>query len=98
MRINPTLLFPLVLTTVLGQPADTATAHKAAATALLNSNNAGAARLACPATIGPVSTANSPAGPGRAGAGAAKGGGRAPGAVPAKETWYAEGGQVFDNL
>ena len=98
MRINPTLLFPLVLTTVLGQPADTATAHKAAATALLNSNNAGAARLACPATIGPVSTANSPAGPGRAGAGAAKGGGRAPGAIPAKETWYAEGGQVFDNL
>jgi metallo-beta-lactamase class B len=82
---------------------DTGTAHKAAATALLNSNNSGAARLACPATIGPVSTANSPAGPGRAGGppgggGAAKGGGRGPAAAPPKENWYAEGGQVFDNL
>lgn len=101
MRINSTLLFPLLLTTVLGQPADTGTAHKAAATALLNSNNRGAASLACPATIGPVSTANSPAGPAAAkggppGGGAAKGAGPRP--APAKETWYAEGGQVFDNL
>src|SRR5579884_1711899 len=82
------------------QSADTATAHKAAATALLNSNNTGAARLACPATIGAVSTANSPAGPGRAGApgGAGAGRGRGPGATPPKESWYAEGGQVFDNL
>src|SRR3954466_1961739 len=101
MRMSPTILFPLFLSTLLAQ--DTGTAHKAAATALLNSNNTGAARLACPATIGPVSTANSPAGPGAAkgappaGGGAAKGGGRGPGAVPAKETWYAEGGQVFDN-
>ncbi len=94
------ILFPLLLTTLLAQTEDTAKAHKAAATALLNSNNAGAARLACPATIGPVSTANSPAGPGQAGgpplgAGAAKGG---PRPTPAKESWYAEGGQVFDNL
>ena len=101
MQTNPVLLVPLFLTTMLGQPADTATAHKAAATALLNSNNTGAARLACPATIGPVATANSPAGPGAAkggapGAGAAKGAGPRP--APAKETWYAEGGQVFDNL
>jgi metallo-beta-lactamase class B len=54
-----------------------------------------------------VSTANSPAGPGRAGGppggggaakGGAKGGGRGPAAPPPKENWYAEGGQVFDNL
>src|SRR6187399_3151269 len=67
MRMRSVIL-PLFLTTVVfAQTADTGTAHKAAATALLNSNNAGAARLACPATIGPVSTANSPAGPARAG-------------------------------
>ncbi len=71
------------------QPADTGTAHKAAVTALLNSNNAGAAHLACPATIGPVPTANSPAGPGR---------GRGPRPIPPKEDWFAEGGRVFDNL
>ena len=104
MRISRTILFPLlVTTTILAQSEDTGTAHKAAATALVNSNNRGAARLACPATIGPVSTANSPAGPGRAGGppagrGAAKGGGRGPGTPPPKENWYAEGGQVFDNL
>ena len=107
MRINRTILFPLCLSALLAQ--DTGTAHKAAATALLNSNNSGAARLACPATIGAVSTANSPGGPGRAGGppagdgagkggGAAKGGGRGPAAAPPKENWYAEGGQVFDNL
>src|SRR6478609_2369528 len=98
MRMNPAIPFSLFLSTLLAQ--DTGTAHKAAATALLNSNNAGAARLACPATIGPVSTANSPAGPAGAGgpppgAAAAKGG---PRPTPAKDTWYAEGGQVFDNL
>jgi metallo-beta-lactamase class B len=78
----------------IAQSADTGTAHKAAATALLNSNNTGAAHLACPATIGPVSTANSPAGPGRGG----PRGGRGQRAVPPKEGWFAEGGQVFDNL
>jgi len=103
MRTNYVILSLLPLASVLAQSVDTGTAHKAAATALLNSNNTGAARLACPATIGPVSTANPPGGAGRAGgapagAGAAKGGGRGPGAVPAKESWYAEGGQVFDNL
>jgi metallo-beta-lactamase class B len=104
MRISRTILFPLlVTTTILAQSEDTGTAHKATATALLNSNNRGAARLACPATIGPVSTANSPAGPGRAGGppagrGAAKGRGRGPATPPPKENWYAEGGQVFDNL
>lgn len=106
--IVPLLLTLCVLTpSVAAQSTDTATAHKAAATALLNSNNRGAARLACPATIGEVSTANSPAGPGRAGGppagrgaakGGAKGGGRGPAAAPPKENWYAEGGQVFDNL
>ncbi len=97
-------IFPLLLTaSVFAQTADTGTAHKAAATALLNSNNTGAAHLACPATIGAVSTANSPGGaakgkggpPGGAGAAKGKGG---PAAAPAKETWYAEGGQIFDNL
>jgi metallo-beta-lactamase class B len=87
----------------LAQSEDTGTAHKAAATALVNDNNRGAARLACPATIGAVSTANSPAGPGGAGGpaagrGGANGGGRGPGATPPREQWYAEGGQVFDNL
>jgi metallo-beta-lactamase class B len=98
--MSRTILFPLCLSTLLAQ--DTATAHKAAATALLNSNNTGAAHLACPATIDPVSTGNSPAGPGRAGGPppgrGARGGGRGPAAVPPKENWYAEGGQVFDNL
>lgn len=100
-------IYPLLLTMyalaqcAVSQSADTGTAHKGAATALLNSNNAGAARLACPATIGAVSTANSPAGPGRAGGppagrGGANAGGPRP--VPPKENWYAEGGQVFDNL
>ncbi len=92
----------LCAATAWAQSADTGTAHKAAATALLDSNNQGAAHLACPATIGPQSTANSPAGPGRgkagAGRGAAKGRGRGPGTAPPKENWYAEGGQVFDNL
>src|ERR1700740_1744015 len=95
-------VFPLLLTMsvlvqrAVAQSEDTGTAHKAAAMALVNSNNSGAARLACPATIGAVSTANSPAGPGRAGGGppagrgGAKGGGRGPGAAPPKEQWYAE--------
>src|SRR5436190_4274347 len=101
MRMNRTILFPLCLSALLAQ--DTGTAHKAAATELLNSNNSGAARLACPATIGAAPTANSPAGPGRAGApptgrGGAKGAARGPVAAPPKENWYAEGGQVFDNL
>src|SRR5579863_6642625 len=100
MQTSRAFLFPLLLTTViLAQSDDTGTAHKAAATALLNSNNTGAAHLACPATIGPVATTNSPAGPGRAGGppggrgaakGDTKGGVRA---APPKENWYAEGGQ-----
>ncbi|HEY4363087.1 MAG TPA: MBL fold metallo-hydrolase [Bryobacteraceae bacterium] len=103
MRIIRTIVSALVLAAMgFAQAADTGTAHKAAATALLNPNNSGAAHLACPATIEPVSTANSPAGPGRAGGppagGAAKGGGRGPAGPPPKENWYAEGGQVFDNL
>ena len=107
MHTKTTVLLPLLLTVLVQLTAvaqsDTGTAHKAAATALLNSNNTGAAHLACPATIGPIATSNSPAGPGRAGGppagpGAAKGGGRGPGVAPPKENWYAEGGQVFDNL
>lgn len=92
-----TILIHLSLAAALfAQTADTGTAHKAAATALLNSNNRGAATLACPATIGAVSTATPPGGAGAA-KGAAKGKGGAP-AIPARDTWYAEGGQVFDNL
>lgn len=97
------LTIPAFAPSAAAESTDTATAHKAAATALLNSNNTGAARLACPVTISEVSTANSPAGPGRGGVpgapGAGRGGrGRGPGVTPPKEDWYAEGGQVFDNL
>ncbi len=87
----------------LAQSADTGTAHKAAATALLNSNNAGAARLACPASIFRVPTSN-PAGggpPRATGAPGGGGGGRGaagPPTIPPRDAWYAEGGQVFDNL
>ena len=94
-----------------GQSADTGTAHKAAATALLNSNNTGAAHLACPADISlnpatnqAVVTSNPPGGgpPRVAGApGVGRAGGRGAGgrpATPPRENWYAEGGQVFDNL
>jgi metallo-beta-lactamase class B len=91
MQMARVVLFFLVLSTaVLAQTADTGTAHKAAATALLNSNNNGAAHLACPASI-PVPAPN-PGGGGR-GRGAA-----GPASTPARDTWYAEGGQVFDNL
>jgi metallo-beta-lactamase class B len=83
--------------TVFAQTPDTATAHKAAATALLNSNNTGAAHLACPTTISPEPAPNPPGrGPAR-GAGLA-GAGRGGRPTPPKENWYAEGGQVFDNL
>ena len=85
MQMARVVLFLLGLSfAVSAQSADTGTAHKAAATALLNSNNSGAARLACPATISAAPTATPP------------GGGRGRGA--AGPTWYAEGGQVFDNL
>lgn len=84
---------------VFAQTPDTATAHKAAATALLNSNNTGAARLACPATISPEPAANPPGGGPARGAGVAGAGrGGRGGGTPPKENWYAEGGQVFDNL
>ncbi len=104
MRIARVVLFLLFLSSaVLAQTADTGTAHKAAATALLNSNNAGAARLACPATISATPTSNPPGGgpPRAAGAPGRGGGGRGaagPASTPARDTWYAEGGQVFDNL
>lgn len=110
-RLNHVKFLPLLMTVgamaplASAQTADTGTAHKAAATALLNRNNTGAARLSCPATIGEVATASpivpgagrgaAKGGPG-AGKGAAKGGGGR--GTPAKETWYAEGGKVFDNL
>ena len=105
MRTTRAFLLSLLLTTtVLAQSEDTGTAHKAAATALLNSNNTGAAHLACPATICPVADREFAGGSGpcrrssrwtwRGAEGAAAG---RP-ATPPKENWYAEGGQVFDNL
>ena len=49
--ILPLLLtIPAFVPSAAAQSADTATAHKAADTALLNSNNTGAAHPACPAT------------------------------------------------
>jgi hypothetical protein len=97
------LFLPFLNGAVLAQSADTATAHKAAATALLNSNNIGAAHLACPATILPVPASNPPGAgsPPAVGAPAAvdRGtGGRGPGFTPPRDAWYAEGGKVFDNL
>src|SRR6185436_19273914 len=87
---------------VLAQTADTATGHKAAATALLNSNNTGAARLACPASISAVPSSNPPGGGPPRAAGDPGRGGRGRGArlasTPPRDAWYAEGGQVFDNL
>jgi metallo-beta-lactamase superfamily protein len=101
MQMARVVLFFLVLSAaVLARTGDTGSAHKAAATALLNSNNSGAARLACPATISPAPTSNPPGGgPNRAaGAPGGGGGGRGAASTPARDTWYAEGGQVFDNL
>lgn len=101
MQIPRLILIPVFLSAAaFAQSADTGTAHKAAATALLNSNNKGAAHLACPATIFPEPAANPPGGgpPRVAGAPAGGRGGRGPGYVPPRDAWYAEGGQVFDNL
>jgi metallo-beta-lactamase class B len=102
MQIARLLPFPLLLSAAaFAQTPDTGTAHKAAATALLNSNNTGAAHLACPATIFPEPTANPPGGGparGRGAGGPGAGRGRGPGVTPPRENWYAEGGQVFDNL
>lgn len=93
-------LLLVVALSAFGQSGDTGTAHKAAATALLNSNNIGAAHLACPAYISiDTATAYPPGGGPARGAGApAGGGGRGPAGPPPRESWYAEGGQIFDNL
>src|SRR5579872_3304319 len=96
-RPSVVLLLSFSSAVLFAQSADTATAHKAAATALLNSNNTGAAHLACPASIFPLPTANPPGGgPPRAAGAPGGGGGVRP--TPPRENWYAEGGQVFDNL
>jgi len=93
LRLLPlALLFGAVLP---AQTPDTATAHLAAAKALLNSNNTGVAHLACPAEI-PKSTTEAAqldpfAGRGRGGRGAAAG-------PPPRESWYQPPQQVFDNL
>src|SRR5579863_2204057 len=92
VRVIPALL--ILSAALFAQTPDTGTAHKAAATALLNANNIGAAHLACPDFSAPPGSNASGRGPGR-GAGAT---GRGPAATPPRENWYAEGGQVFDNL
>jgi metallo-beta-lactamase class B len=101
MQTARVVLFLLVLSfAALAQSADTGTAHKAAATALLNSNNAGVANVACPASIFPVPTYYSGGGgpPRTIGAPAGGGGGGGAATTPPRDIWYAEGGQVFDNL
>jgi metallo-beta-lactamase class B len=85
-------VFFILSAALFAQTPDTGTAHKAAATALLNANNIGAAHLACPDFAAPPGSAPAGRGPGRGA------GGRGPAPTPARETWYAEGGQVFDNL
>src|SRR5579872_5067324 len=101
MRMPCVVLLLFFSSAVLfAQSTDTGTAHKAAATALLNANNTGAAHLACPAAIFPVPMAAPPGG-GPPRAAGAPGGGRGaagPTSTPPRDTWYAEGGQVFDNL
>jgi metallo-beta-lactamase class B len=92
-RVVPAAL--ILSAVVLAQSPDTGTAHKAAATALLNANNVGAAHLACPAYF---SNEFAPIRPGGGPARAAGAAGRGPAASPPRENWYAEGGQVFDNL
>jgi metallo-beta-lactamase class B len=101
MHTARVVLFVLVFSAAaLAQSTDTGTSHKAAATALLNSNNAGVANVACPATIFPVPTFYSGGGgpPRTVGAPAGGGGGGGAATTPPRDTWYAEGGQVFDNL
>lgn len=101
MQMARLVLFLLALGAVaLAQSADTGTAHKAAATALLNSNNAGVANVACPASIFPVPTFYSGGGgpPRTVGTPTGGGGGGGAATTPPRDTWYAEGGQVFDNL
>jgi metallo-beta-lactamase class B len=99
-RLVPATL--ILCAAALAQLADTGTAHKAAATALLDPNNIGAAHLACPAYISAeVTTSYPPGGGARTAAVNGRGpggGGRGPATVPPRESWYAEGGQVFDNL
>jgi metallo-beta-lactamase class B len=99
-RVVPAAL--ILSAAALAQSADTGTAHKAAATALFNPNNIGAAHLACPAYISTEAASYPPGGGPARGAGGggrgAGGAGRGPGTVPPRENWYAEGGQVFDNL
>jgi metallo-beta-lactamase class B len=90
VRVIPALL--ILSAALLAQTPDTGTAHKAAATALLNANNIGAAHLACPDFAAPPGSAPAGRGPGRGA------GGRGPAATPARELWYEEGAQVFDNL
>src|SRR5579871_1789233 len=90
VRAVPALL--ILSAALFAQTPDTGAAHKAAATALLNTNNIGAAHLACPDLTAPPGSAPAGRGPARGA------GGRGPATTPARETWYAEGGQVFDNL
>jgi hypothetical protein len=61
-RVVPAAL--ILSAAALAQSADTGTAHKAAATALFDANNIGAAHLACPAYISAELTTSFPPGGG----------------------------------
>jgi metallo-beta-lactamase class B len=91
-RLLPVVL--LVGALLPAQTPDTATAHLAAAKALLNSNNTGVAHLACPAEIPKSTDAAAQLNPfgGRAR------GGRGAAGPPPRENWYQPPQQVFDNL
>ena len=77
---------------VVAQTPDTATAHLAAAKALVDSNNQGVEHLACPAEI-PKSAAEAS----QNAANYRAGGGRGP-TPPPRDDWYQPPQQVFDNL
>ena len=83
----------------LAQTADTGTAHRNAAMALVDSNNRGVAHLACPTEpAAPTAIATAAGASGRGGGFGGSGrGGRGPGGPP-REQWYQEPQQVFDNL
>jgi metallo-beta-lactamase class B len=89
----------IVSAAALAQSAETGTAHRNAAMALVDSNNRGVAHLACPAEPAPNAIATAAGASGRGGGSGVSGrGGRGPASGPPREQWYQEPQQVFDNL
>src|SRR3569833_3661054 len=91
----------LIVAATFAQAPDTATAHRNAAMALVDSNNRGVAHLPCPSEAA-LNPSDVPAAPGFAGAGrggSGRGGaGRGAAGGPPRAQWYQEPQQVFDNL